>query len=32
MEKTFHGLWVYKECPANKDYKRIVDLWFLRYW
>jgi len=32
MAKTFRGLWVYKECPGNKENKRIVDLYFYRSW
>jgi hypothetical protein len=32
MAKTFHGLWVYKECPSNKGNKRIVDFSFYRSW
>jgi len=28
MVKTFRGLWVYKECPGNKENKRIVDFAF----
>ncbi|HWW14482.1 MAG TPA: hypothetical protein VN310_07460 [Candidatus Dormibacteraeota bacterium] len=28
MVKTFRGLWVYKECPGNKENKRIVDFSF----
>jgi len=30
MAKSFHGLWVYKECPGNQKNKRIVDIWFYR--
>jgi hypothetical protein len=32
MAKAFRGLWVYKECPGNKQNERIVDLYFYRYW
>jgi hypothetical protein len=30
MVKTFRGLWVYKECPGNRENKRIVDFSFYR--
>jgi hypothetical protein len=30
MAKSFHGLWVYKECPGNQKNKRVIDIWFYR--
>ena len=32
MTQTFHGLWIYKECPGNERNKRVVVVWFHRYW
>ena len=30
MAKTFHGLWLYKECSGNYENKRGVVFWFFR--
>jgi hypothetical protein len=30
--KTLRGVWVYKECPGNKQNQRVVDFSFYQYW
>lgn len=30
VAKSFHGLWIYKECPSNQKNRRVVHIWFYR--